>query len=203
MSLKLDIMHTSTEVIDNDVDKDNPNHIDVSDDDTNDTNDINDTNNDIETHPLWNPFTLWFHKLFDNDWNDESYHKILVFDNVEDFWGLTDNMPCLKKGMFFMMKGNILPQWENEENKNGGYVSYKVHMSQAMEAWTEMSMSYIGGYITKDVNNLDYINGISISPKRYHCIIKVWINNHDWYSKYIENPTNLLSDSIKFYESKV
>ena len=74
-------------------------------------------------------------------------------------------------------------------------------MSQAMEAWTEMSMSYIGGYITKDVNNLDYINGISISPKRYHCIIKVWINNHDWYSKYIENPSNLLSDSIKFYEN--
>jgi len=161
------------------------------------------TTDDIEekNYPLRCPFTFWYHKLFDNDWSDESYKKIYTFDNIPDFWGLINNMPSLKKGMFFMMKDDIIPQWENEENKNGGYVSYKVHMSQAVEAWTEMSMAYIGGYITKDINNIDYINGISISPKRYHCIIKIWINNHSWYSQNIMNPVNLLSETIEFYEN--
>ena len=29
-------------------------------------------------------------------------------------------------GMFFVMKGDVLPIWETNDNKDGGYISWKV-----------------------------------------------------------------------------
>ena len=35
-------------------------------------------------------YTLWFHSSMDNDWSLESYHEILQFQNVKDFFNIND-----------------------------------------------------------------------------------------------------------------
>ena len=38
-------------------------------------------------------------------------------------------------------------------------------------------MAITGEYILKDLNFLKSINGITISPKKSFCIIKIWMSN--------------------------
>ena len=58
------------------------------------------------------------------------------------------------------MKEKILPQWENKDNKDGGYISYKIDNSKLQESWKEIMMAFVGGYIVKEAKNLSLINGV-------------------------------------------
>ena len=127
---------------------------------------------------LHNNWTLWFHDPNDSNWGIDSYKKIVSVNTIEDYWGLYNklDMQLIKNGMFFFMRENIQPIWEDEDNKLGGCWSFKVSKKDVYSAWNELSMSLLGEYVTKDVNNSLTINGISISPKKNFCIIKIWNN---------------------------
>ena len=117
-------------------------------------------------------WTLWFHNLYDNNWLINSYQKIYSFNNIYDFWRVYNNHGELNKGMFFLMKNDIEPLWESEENKNGGTFSIKI-MKNSKNRWLLFCIDLISGNMDKK----NIINGLSIVYKKTYYIIKIWINN--------------------------
>lgn len=130
---------------------------------------------DPTKHKLNDVWCFWHHN--DNDqWDRDSYRKILEFGTVEDFWGLYNYIPSVVNGMFFLMRKQrnghlIAPSWEDPVNRNGGSWSFKVYKVDADNAWLGLSMYLIGETLCSDP--LDLV-GISISPKKQFVTIRVW-----------------------------
>ena len=118
-------------------------------------------------------FTLYYHKLFDNDWSLESYKEICSFDNIAKFWILYNNHTCLNNGMYFLMKKNIKPIYEDKKNKKGGYWSIKINQKDIKNIWLHLVLDFIGC----NLSNKNIINGLSIAYKKKFYIIKIWIKN--------------------------
>lgn len=130
-------------------------------------------------HDLDNNYTLWMHMLYDNDWSINSYKKIYTFNTIEKAACLIENLnsEIIEKTMIFLMKNDIKPIWEVEENKRGGCFSYKITTCYVYELWKKMSYMLIGNSLIDDDIIVKNINGISISPKKNYCILKIWIND--------------------------
>lgn len=130
-------------------------------------------------HDLDNNYTLWMHMLYDNDWSINSYKKIYTFNTIEKAACLIENLnsEIIEKTMIFLMKNDIKPIWEVEENKRGGCFSYKITTCYVYELWKKMSYMLIGNSLIDDDIIVKNINGISISPKKNYCIFKIWIND--------------------------
>ena len=126
-------------------------------------------------HCKW---TLWYHTLTGQDWTVNGYNKICDIKSVEDFWNvhLRLNINIIQNGMFFLMKNDVLPVWEDERNRDGGCWSYKISKKEAFTSWCEIAMAVCGEYLINSENS-EVINGISISPKRNFCIVKIWNND--------------------------
>jgi len=125
-------------------------------------------------HTSW---VLWFHSLDDTNWTKDTYTKIAEIISVEEFLGVYQDFDTFGKGMFFLMRKDIFPQWEDESNIKGGYWSYKIGKSVAEKAWFELSCACIGECLTKKPQDMFNINGISYSPKINNVIIKI-LNRH-------------------------
>jgi len=151
-------------------------------------------------NPTNNKWIVWYHNPSDKNWGIESYKDILEISSIEDFWVLKNSwdkcLPKVSEGMFFLMrkKGDvcIYPQWEDPNNTNGGYWSFKVTKTDSENVWFELMMFMLGECITNDHIESLNINGISISPKKNFCIVKIW--NKDS----IHNDNDLLSLGLKF-----
>ena len=129
-----------------------------------------------------NSFTLYYHKLYDNNWNLDSYIKIYTFNNIAKFFMLYNCCTKLNNGMYFLMKNNIKPIYETKENINGGYMSIKVSEKEVNKLWLYLSLDFVGNTLS----NKNIVNGLSISYKKKFYIIKIWIKN-----KKYKNITNL------------
>jgi len=134
---------------------------------------------DRKNHILHSIWTLWYHSSDNKEWDINSYQKISSVDNLLDFWKLYNSLTNihLQHGMFFLMRNDILPMWEEDRNKDGGSWSFKIAKKETISAWVELSVSAIGENIMLDEINTKYINGITISPKKNFSIIKIWISD--------------------------
>ena len=145
----------------------------------------------MEHHKLHTSWVLWFHSLDDTNWTKDTYTKVAEMNSVEEFLGVYQDFDTFGKGMFFLMRKDIFPQWEDESNIKGGYWSYKIGKSVAEKAWFELSCACIGECLTKKPEDMFNINGISYSPKINNVIIKI-LNRHCE----INNPI-VLNDKIE------
>jgi translation initiation factor 4E len=143
-------------------------------------------------HEFKDKWVLWFHDPSNSDWSLASYENLYTITSIEDFWELFSILDGRKiqEGMFFIMKENIEPLWENEKNCDGGCWSYKINKRDVYQAWVELSIALCIENILKDEENQSIINGISISPKKTFCILKVWNNTSE------KSHINLLSKKI-------
>jgi translation initiation factor 4E len=141
-----------------------------------DLNDLKE-NNQTSRHLLNDKWTLWAHLPHDIDWSVNSYKPILSFSSVEEAVALCETLPdkMIKNCMLFLMRQGIQPVWEDPKNRKGGCFSYKVNNKSVSDAWKKLSYSLIGETLTEDMGLLQQINGITISPKKSFCIIKIWI----------------------------
>jgi hypothetical protein len=139
---------------------------------------------------LDNYWTLWFHKIDDNNWDKDSYIKILKFNTLEEYFDLIKQIKDFTYGMFYLMKDDIFPAWEDSNNINGGYWSFKIYKINSNDAWIQLSYVLLGNTLCKNTDFFKHINGISISPKYSNCIIKI-LNND-----YTQNDTNLLNNDL-------
>ena len=146
-----------------------------------------------QQHTLNHKWTLWFHDPDDKRWTPDSYNKLATITTLEEFLTYYESIDSFISGMFFMMKNDIPPIWEDPANIKGGILTYKLLKTNSDKIWEELSMMLIGGTLCDDYT---YINGISISPKINNCIIKIWIKDS---SKMKSIALNKTSELIKNY----
>jgi hypothetical protein len=130
-------------------------------------------------HSLSDTWILWAHLPHDTDWSIKSYTKIFEFNTLEQAVTITEMLPpkLIINCMLFLMRKGINPIWEDERNRNGGCFSYKIINKDVPGAWKQMSYLLVGETMSDNVNMLSHINGITISPKKNFCIMKVWVAN--------------------------
>ena len=137
---------------------------------------------DSTYHGLYDKWTLWAHLPHDTDWTLKSYKQIFDFDTVEQAITLTETLPekLIKNCMLFIMRNGIQPTWEDPKNSAGGCFSYKINNKVVKEAWSALTYRLVGETLTEDRSLHTIINGVTISPKKNFCIIKIWTNtcNH-------------------------
>jgi hypothetical protein len=137
------------------------------------------TPNEPKFHKLASKWILWAHLPHDTDWTVGSYKRIYEFDTVEQAITITEMLPpkLIMNCMLFIMRSGITPVWEDSRNRNGGCFSYKVANKDVHQAWKQLTYGLVGETITASQALLPHVNGITISPKKNFCIIKVWLAN--------------------------
>jgi|688.fasta_scaffold996267_1 hypothetical protein len=128
---------------------------------------------------MTNNVTLWFHKVNDNNWDINSYEKIIDIESIDDFLYTYKKLGNFTSGMFFLMKTGIKPVYEDINNINGGVFTFKISKKLCKFFWLEISYLFILKQLTIDIKNDNYLTGLSISPKTNNCIIKIWTNTYN------------------------
>ena len=130
----------------------------------------------MDEYTLKNKWVLWFHSLKNSNWDNKSYIKVIEIKTLLDYKLLYDVLRInhLQNGMFFLMKNDIFPTWEDPNNRLGGCISFKYN-NNILNEWKKIILLLITENLSE--NNINEINGLSISPKKEFNIVKVWIKD--------------------------
>lgn len=132
----------------------------------------NHENDDVYLNDTW---SLYFHDPSDTNWTMASYVKIADISSANDFWVLArligDNFA---RGMFFIMREAIFPCWDDPSNIDGGCISLKILKTEMMQFWKDLCSKMLCERLLTSTSNWDVVNGISVSPKKHFCIVKIW-----------------------------
>ena len=130
-------------------------------------------------HKLNDNWTFWAHLPHDTDWTPKSYKNIFTVSSIEEAITITETLPeiLVKNCMLFVMREGIKPIWEDVKNRNGGCFSYKVINKNVYDVWRELTYVLVGNTISSSDSFVASVNGITISPKKNFCIIKIWMAN--------------------------
>ena len=147
---------------------------------------------------LLDDWCLWYHDLNSNDWSMDSYKMIMDIRDYNDICFMLNRFENVNCGMFFLMKKNIKPIFEDEKNINGGYWSLRINKKETTEYWKKIIYYLLIEGILDNNENEKLINGISIGPKINNCIFKIWNSNY----KKLDN-NSLRSDIDLFINNDV
>ena len=145
-----------------------------------------------DDYKLQTSWILWNHKLNDNNWKNNSYKNIFEINNLYDYKFLENiiTLQNLQNTMFFLLRKDIFPTWEDPDNRDGCCASFKVPLKDIKNIWIQLVIDIISENIHIDKNKYDIINGISIAPKKEFNIIKIWFKTD------IKN----IKESIQLYD---
>tara|TARA_Y100000816_G_C26108450_1_gene590274 strand:- start:8088 stop:8612 length:525 start_codon:yes stop_codon:yes gene_type:complete len=130
-------------------------------------------------HALNDEWAMWAHLPHDTDWTTSSYKEVLKIKSVEDVLLLTKELPdvLIENCMLFVMLEGIIPVWEDPRNRHGGCFSYKIVNKLVPQIWKDLMCMLVGRTISSNENFVNDITGITISPKKSFCIIKIWLGS--------------------------
>jgi hypothetical protein len=133
----------------------------------------------INQHKSRYNWILWAHSPQDPDWSLKSYKRIYKVTSMECHISLMRTLPSVmvKNCMLFFMRESIQPQWDDVKNRQGGCFSYKVLDKNICETWNLLSFVLTGDSISDDKEFNSKVTGITISPKKKFCIIKIWMSD--------------------------
>lgn len=83
----------------------------------------------------------------------------------------------VKNCMLFIMRENTQPIWEDPVNRNGGCFSYKIFNKNVISVWNTLCHALVGESMSINKEFVSSITGLTISPKKNFCIIKIWVSN--------------------------
>ena len=150
-------------------------------------------------HGKWN---LYYHLPHDKNWELSGYTIIMnSIDTAEKVISLNETITehVVKNCMLFVMRVGITPMWEDPRNRNGGCFSYKVINKQVHELWKNLFYLLCGEALCVDPSHSKHINGITISPKKNFCIIKIWLDTSQYQDpNIIVSIPNLLKQGCLF-----
>ena len=151
-----------------------------------------------DSHKLQSSWCFYVHHSMDTDWSIESYRKIMEMKSVEDFILFFKEIPSslFDHYMIFIMRDSIQPLWECTENEKGGCFSTKIEKGKIKQNVYRLLSSIIGETIIDDSSIRNKINGISISPKKNCCILKLWMCDNTM-SKHIHLMQTIQEDRSK------
>jgi hypothetical protein len=139
-------------------------------------------------------WVLYNHLPSDKNWTLSGYKAIMQdIDTFEKLISINEFLPdkMIKYSMLFLMREKITPLWEDPMNCQGGCFSYKVINKYVEQVWKQMVYRVCGESLTIDPKYAEHINGLTISPKKNFCIIKIWLK-----SKKFQDPQ--IIDNIEF-----
>ena len=131
-------------------------------------------------HFLNDKWYLYYHLPDDKNWDVSSYTTILGdIHSAEEVIALNKTIPegVIAKCMLFLMRKGITPMWEDVKNRNGGFFSYKVANKFVPDVWKTLFYAMCGETLSKNPKYSHLINGITVSPKKSFCIIKIWMTD--------------------------
>ena len=136
---------------------------------------------DTELNDSWR---MYFHEPSNDSYEHADYEPLADIATVQPV------------GMFFLMRRGVFPTWDDPSNLAGGCISLKVPRANVAAVWMDLACKMLGESLVAppkndtDDNNTTtesshqsshhdrcaaIVNGISASPKRAFCIIKVWL----------------------------
>ena len=141
-----------------------------------------------QEHLLYDKWVLWAHLPHDTDWSLRSYNKIVELHSVEKVISCMNSVPSqmVKNCMLFLMRKGINPTWEDPKNIKGGCFSFKINNNDVYKTWTQLSYLLTGETLSNNHKLQKNITGITISPKKSFCIIKIWLSTLEF-----QNPKEL------------
>ena len=143
---------------------------------------------------------LWYHELSSNDWTIESYKKIMDINDYNDICFMLNKFENINCGMFFLMKKDINPIFEDKKNINGGYWSLRISKKETSENWKKIIYYLLIEGIMENSDNEELINGISIGPKINNCIFKIWNGSYKGLSnKSLRTDIDIFANNEIFY----
>lgn len=132
-------------------------------------------------------WTLYYHASREKRWSLDSFEKICVASRAREVLSVYKELgEKIKAGMYFWMRGEIPPLWENFQNIRGGSYSIRGLGDEGIRIFKLYTLGVMLNILT--VNKDDMINGISISPKLQgfgnqqkigYFIIKIWNKDSD------------------------
>lgn len=144
-------------------------------------------------------WTFYFHESEDKSWTIDSYKKIHSAASWEGMGTLLHEMGHARilGGVLKVMRGETSPLWENKMNIRGGAYCIRVPRKCAVDVFTRYIAGAAAGIVTAS-SSTNPIVGVTISPKRGFCIIKLW--NVD--AKAFNKPSDIviLHDEVKTEE---
>lgn len=143
-----------------------------------------------EFHPLQQRWKCWAHYPDNKDYSSSSYILMGTFSYIEEVIAFMEAIPykLIDSCMLFWMKDNIFPMYELEENRYGGYFSYKILNQDVVQVWTDMIYYLITENISTNELFRQNIHGLTISPKKHFCIIKIWMKTCEFSKNNYTNP---------------
>lgn len=132
-----------------------------------------------QQHNLNGKWDLYYHLPHDKNWGVSSYSAIMrEIDTAEKVIALNETIHenIIKNCMLFVMRDGITPMWEDPKNRNGGCFSYKIINKHAPEVWKNLFYLLCGETLCLNSEHSKHLNGITISPKKNFCIIKIWMD---------------------------
>jgi len=135
---------------------------------------------ELQQSALLGKWNLFYHLPQDKNWDLSSY-KLIMGDiaSAEQLVALVENLPVniIKFCMLFVMRKGITPMWEDPKNRNGGCFSFKVINKHVVDVWKSLFYALCGETLCSNPKYNSLLNGITISPKKNFCIVKIWIAN--------------------------
>lgn len=152
--------------------------------------------NNMGSHLLKQHWTLWAHLPYNTDWSLKSYIPVATFTTIEETIAVIETLPTkvIENCMLFIMKIGVWPTWEDAQNRDGGGFSYKISNKNVAVVWKELSYVLVGETISINPDFVKSVVGITISPKKNFCIIKIWMSN----CKY-QDPTMITHEITDLY----
>jgi hypothetical protein len=152
--------------------------------------------------PLRNTWNFYYHLPQDKNWDLGSY-KLIQGDvsTAQQVAGIVEAVSpnIMKYCMLFVMRKGIAPMWEDPKNRNGGCFSYKVNNKFVPEVWKSLFYALCGETLSTEPKYNKLINGITISPKKNFCIIKIWLMDYSLQDGgVIVNIPNLTKQGVAF-----
>jgi hypothetical protein len=140
-------------------------------------------------------WSVYYHEPEDKSWTAESYKRLQTVGSWEALGAVLRELGPHKtmNGLLRVMKGDFSPLWENKMNIRGGSYCLKVTRKNSVEVFNRYLAAAALGLGAKSAEN--EIVGVTISPKKGFCIIKIWNTNCKAFNSPADLP--LLHEEIK------
>ena len=133
-----------------------------------------------DKHALQHKWDAYCHLPQSTDWSLAGYRAVFLgMATAEDVISLCEAVPeaMLRFAMWFVMRSGVAPQWEDPRNRNGGSFSFKLLHRQVPEIWTNVFLALTGSSLCRNAQHHANVMGITISPKKNFCILKIWMTD--------------------------
>jgi hypothetical protein len=151
------------------------------------------------THALpTGSWSVYYHEPEDSSWTAESYKRLQVVDSWEALGQILRELGTHKvtNGLLRIMRGDTSPLWENKVNIRGGSYCLKISRRNAVEVFQRyLAAAALGSSAVDPANE---IVGVTISPKKGFCIIKIWTVDCKRFGKATDLP--ILHEEVRHEE---